>query len=165
MSEPFGLSVYRRNGRFYVTADVLDRLTFFVLDDVQTVPGEPGALAAALAEAERIARKAQETPRSERNGGRTAFERPDDTDAYWARLGFKSWRQFVRGTTECSISREETCTSIGYNIRKGWALLGMTPSIDYPPDISYDEIARIVLDLFAKNPPPERGAEPRQRRT
>ena len=42
--------------------------------------------------------------------------------------------------------------------------VGPKPDLTLPPDASYEDLARAVLDIFAKNPPPPGDKQPAPKR-
>lgn len=89
-----------------------------------------------------------------------------DGNEFWHDAGCKTWSQFVRGTTSCKIVRwppgktdywvPSPETTIDYCVQGGRGGLSLVPTDiieNHPRDISYEELARIVLRVFATYPP------------
>lgn len=150
MSEPYSIEVFRRGDQMFVGYTIPSEVADLDQGEAWTATAEISSLAAVLREAERAAqKKIAEVPRSERKGV-----------GMWTALGFRSWNQFVRGATLCSISiLEGESTHITYAIRdpKTNSLSGNNPQprVNCLPGASMEQIARVVLDIFAHNPPPE----------
>jgi hypothetical protein len=84
---------------------------------------------------------------------------------FWEKIGCPTWRSFVRGTTCCAITWSSEATEIEYMTpdKRGSLTASDVPDIELPPGAPLDEVARIVLDIFAKHPGEPPPAKPARR--
>ena len=147
MNEIFDLTVYRREGRLWVGAHVPSEAADRAVDDLYPADGGMEGLTRALVQADQRARQEMALPRSER------FR---DNKGFWLAAGCKTWRKFMRGLTSCVITREAEQTTVEYWVpdpKYPGGLTGTDFQEHYPPNISYEELAPIVLGIFATHPP------------
>ena len=151
MSETYLVTVYRREGRLCVGAHVLSAVAHHAVDDLYPADGTVEGLTRALIQANQRAHQEMALPRSERCRSNKGF---------WLAAGCKSWRKFMRGLTSCVITREAEETRVRYWVPDPKYPGNMTGSEfveHHPANISYEELAPIVLRIFATFPPDMQG--------
>lgn len=144
MNEPYQLMIYRRGGKLWVSPGILSEKGFRSLNGI--IPVErPEDLSSALEQAAAQARAAQQLPK----GKRFPPGKP-----FWEAAGFRSWNDFVRGTTAVAVMRLPDNTLLQYDVPDPDhpALVGTDITREYPADLPLAEAARAALGLFAANP-------------
>jgi hypothetical protein len=74
---------------------------------------------------------------------------------FWEAVGFRSWNEFVRGTTAVVVTRLDDSTLLQYDVpdpNHPTMLVATNSTCEYPPDVPLTEVARAALGLFAANP-------------
>ena len=147
--EFISFDVYRRGGRYFVVAE-MQGASIESATSSDAVPTEPvvESIAAAFRHLEPRIREAYAA------GQRG--ERQENT--YWERMGAKNFNQLMRSSSLVAVSRYSDQTEIWYMLHNPQINLfggvGAEPNAKLPPDTSYEDIARAVLDIFAQHPPP-----------
>jgi hypothetical protein len=144
MNEPYQIMIYRRGGKFWVSPGILSDIGFRSLSGV--IPVEhPEDLSPALEQAATQARAAQKLPKDKRFPAGKPF---------WEAAGFRTWNEFVRGTTAIAVMRLPDNTVLEYDVpdAKSPGLVGTDITREYPADMPLDEVATAALGLFAANP-------------
>jgi hypothetical protein len=148
VSEPYSVEVYRREGSLWVGASVLGEIAHHSVDELYPADSSEEGLTRALIQADRRAHEEMKIlPWS---------KRCRDTKGFWLAAGCKTWRMFVRGLTACDITRDEAETTVRYVVpdpKHPSNLRGTDFKEHYPADISCEELAPIVLRVFATFPP------------
>jgi hypothetical protein len=151
VAESMTLEVYRRGGRYYVTAGMRGSGTeWFELSEIIQVEPMVESIAAAFRRLEPLI----STALAEAHGA----ERHSVDDKNWKRMGAKNPTQFMRSTSYCAVDRIPEHFEIWYmhhdtTVNMFWSI-DAEPNARLPRDASYEDIARAVLEVFAKNPPP-----------
>jgi hypothetical protein len=147
MSEMYKVKVYRREGRLWVGASVVGPVVHHAVDDLYPSDFTVEGLTRALILADQRAHEEMKIlPWS---------ERCRDNKGFWLVAGCKTWRKFMRGLTLCGIVREDEGTIVDYWVPDPKHPGGLSPTDfeeHHPPDISYEELAPIVLRVFASFP-------------
>ena len=142
------VEVYRREGRLWVGASVPGPVAHHSVGDLYPADFNVEGLTRALIQADQRAHEEMKImPWS---------ERCRDTKGFWLAAGCKTWRNFLRGLTSCDITRRANETTVGYSVpdpKHPGMLSGAGVKEHYPADISYEELAAIVLRIFATFPP------------
>jgi hypothetical protein len=151
MYEMIDFEVCRRGGRYYVTVAMrVSESEYISLPDVVEVEPTVESIATALRRLEPLIRNASPEIR--------AMESEVITKKHLQQMGARSYRQFMRTSSLCLIWRFSDHTEISYMIHEPIANMfgSIVPEADakLPADASYEDIARAVLDIFAKYPPP-----------
>ena len=152
--EMIAFEVYRRGGRYFVTAWARGSQIYAVnIPDV--VPVEPTAesIGAAFRKLEPPIREAlAQVQRGDRH------PEEEDDPKHWQRMGAKSYRQFLHSASYCDVLIFDEGTKIAFMkfspVMRDFAGSKEEPDAKLGPDVSYEDIARIVLEIFDKNPPP-----------
>ena len=148
MSESYHINVYRREGRLWVGASVPGPVAHHSVDDLYPADFSVEGLTRALTLADQRAHEEMKIlPWS---------ERCRDTKGFWLAAGCKTWRKFLRGLTGCNIARDAEETEVLYvapDPKYPGGLSGTGFKEHYPANISYEELAPIVLRIFATFPP------------
>ena len=144
MIEPYEITIYRRDGKLWVSPGIASDTGFDSLNGI--IPVErPEDLASALEQAAAQAESALRLPPDQRFPPGMPF---------WEAAGVRSWNEFVRGTTAVVVTRLDDSTLVQYDVPdpKHPMLVATNTSREYARDASLAEVARAALGLFAANP-------------
>jgi len=142
IQEAIQLDVFRREGRLFVVPGALCGNGFKAIDELIRV--EDGDLVRALERGERSARAAAALPMEKRFDTGTPF---------WKQAGCATFSQFVKGTTDVTIVRDDDLTELFFSAPSpdGLGLAGNDDPQELGPGTPLSVVAEHVLAMLDRH--------------